>query len=96
MKVKTFCSWTLLLLALCGATGWAQTRKNEICLVKDGKARGHLFLPAKMGRPLLLATEELREYIGKMTGAELPLAYRGPDLRHRRDVGIQLLVRDPS
>jgi hypothetical protein len=68
----------------------------DVWLVKDGKAQGHLFLPSMAGRPMLLAAEELRTYVRKMTGAELPLAYRDPDPRHRKGVGIQLRVRDRS
>ena len=90
-----------LLAAICIAQGgpaMAETPAagNSAWLVKDGVAQGHLFLPRTCGRPMLLAAEELREYVRKMTGADLPLAYRGPDVRHRKDVGIQLVVRDEA
>jgi len=62
-------------------------------LFKDGKTEGRLFLPGDIGRPVLFAAEELRSYWRKMTGTDLPLAYREPDARHRKDVGIRLVVR---
>lgn len=96
MKIERLCISALLLLVHGGTVHAAQPRTDAAWLIKDGKAQGHLFLPAKVGRPLLFAAEELREYVRKMTGAELPLAFRGPDTRHRKDVGVQLLVRDPS
>ena len=96
METRVLRTLLVLLLAQCGLVGMIEAEENDVYLVKDGKAQGHLFLPATAGRPLLLAVQELRDYMHKMTGAELPLAYRGPDTRHRRDIGIQLLVRTRS
>ena len=64
-----------------------------VFLFKDGKTEGRLFLPRTIGRPVLLAAEEMRSYWHKMTGTDLPLAYREPDARQRQDVGIRLVVR---
>lgn len=96
MKSRRRMILALALLVVCGAAGLAQAKESGIWLVKDGKAQGHLFLPMKMGRQLLLATEELRQYVEKMTGAELPIAYRAYGSRQKQDVDIQFLVRDPS
>lgn len=96
MKLGDLCVSALLLLAQCGTAHAAQPQADGAWLVRDGEARGHVFLPAKVGRPMLFAAEELRDYVRKMTGAEMPLAYRTPDVRHRKDVGIRLLVRDRS
>lgn len=84
----------LLFLGHCCAVHAAPSPADGAWLVKDGEARGHLFLPSKMGRPLLFASEELREYVRKMTGAELPIAYRELDVRNKKDTGIWLRVRD--
>lgn len=84
----------LALLAHAVSAFAATAPAAEARLVEDGKAQGQLYVPAKSGRPMLLAAEELRGYVQKMTGAELALAYRDPDKRHRNDVGIQLKVRD--
>lgn len=74
----------------------AQTKAaapSEVFLFQDGKTEGRLFLPQEHGRPILLAAEELRSYWRKMTGTDLPLAYREVDTRHKKDVGIRLVVR---
>lgn len=89
MKVYGYCVLALALMAHAGAA-----RADEVWLIKDGEARGHLFLPPTVGRPLLFASDELREYLRKMTGAALPIAYRGTDVRNKKDVGIWLRVRD--
>ena len=70
-----------------------QTPPAGAFLYQDGRTQARLFLPDPSGRPVLLAAEELRSYWRKMTGADLPLAYREPDVRHRKDVGIRLMVR---
>jgi hypothetical protein len=66
---------------------------SEVFLFKEGKTEGRLFLPKECGRPVLLAAEELQSYWRKITGTELPLAYRQVEARHRKDVGIRLVVR---
>jgi len=47
-------------------------------LVQDGKAKGQIVLPSRFGRATLLAAEQLREYIDKISGARLEFGYREP------------------
>ena len=96
MREKWILAMVFVLSAQLGTVRAEDAQSDTVWLARDGVAQGHLFLPRTVGRPLLLAGEELRTYFRKMTGAELPLAWRGPDLRHRRDTGIQLVVRDES
>lgn len=84
------------LLPPCATAKSEGSPSDTAYLVKDGKIQGHLFLPRKYGRPVMLAEEELREYFRKMTGDELRLSYRDPDIKHQRDTGIHLVVRKPE
>ena len=65
-------------------------------IIKDGVAQGRLYLPAKCERVTQFAAQELQEYLNKITGTRLPLAWRNHELRHKKDIGIQLVVRDTS
>jgi hypothetical protein len=85
-------SLLLLVTSLVGAETKPAPAPSNF-LFQDGKTEGRLFLPKECGRPILLAAEELRSYWRKMTGTELPMAYRDLDTRHRKDVGIRLVVR---
>ena len=89
---------SLLLIFLLGGPWLARAETKpvpspEVYLFKDGKTEGRLFLPKEYGRPVQLAAEELQTYWRKMTGSNLSLAYRDVDTRHRKDVGIRLVVR---
>ena len=72
------------LCALACAMAWS----GETYLVKDGKPQGEIILPNRFGRATLLAAEELRDYIEKMTGARLRYSYRNS--KHRTARGIVL------
>ena len=92
MREKWILAMVFVLSAQLGTVRAEDAQSDTVWLARDGVAQGHLFLPRTVGRPLLLAGEELRTYFRKMTGAELPLAWRGPDLRHRRDTGIENVI----
>ena len=95
--MRISCIMALALLCAIGIHKAQAAKTSEKCyLVKNGKMLGHLFVPRKIGRPIMLAMQELREYFHKMTGAELPVSWRSPELRHRKDIGVQLVVRDES
>ncbi len=86
----------LALILMIGVVGSAPAAEQVAWLVRDGQVQGHLFVPRTLGRPLLLAIEELRHYIARITDEQLPLAWRDPVLGPKNDVGIRLVVRDPE
>ncbi len=45
-------------------------------VIKDGLAQGKLYVPERSGRALLFAAQELREHLEKITGADVPMAWR--------------------
>ena len=69
-----------ILAAFCAVSPLsAAKRKGVAYLVKDGKPIGRIFVPRVLGRATMLASNELRDYIGKMTGAKLPIDYEKPE-----------------
>jgi len=63
-------------VALCAVTGLAQNKEstmNDLAIVKDGKPMASIIVAAEPTSSAALAAEELRSFVKKITGAELPL-----------------------
>ena len=83
MKKSTLISLFIVFIAISRITYAGPVDKNKAFLVKDGKAQGHLFTPAKNARTMMFAIKELRDYFRKITGTELPMAWRSPNTMMR-------------
>ncbi|MCA1808539.1 MAG: DUF4838 domain-containing protein [Lentisphaerae bacterium] len=73
MNDKMFCR---ILVILCAA--WAACASGvaaETWIVQDGQARAQIVTAAEPPRLVKLAAEELRDYLRKITGAELPIMH---------------------
>lgn len=93
MKKSTLISLFIVFIAISRITYAGTVDKNKAYLVKDGIPQGHLFIPDKSARTMMFAIKELRDYFRKITGTELPMAWRSP--KHN-DAGILLIVRDKA
>jgi hypothetical protein len=46
-------------------------------IIKDGISQGKIYLPANSEKAMIFAAQELRDHLGKMTGADVETAWRG-------------------
>lgn len=80
------CSLGLAIMTLLCVGDLAAADDDVTFLVRNGVSCGRIYLPRTFGRATMLAAHELQTYIGKATGAKLPIDFGTPETRRKRVV----------
>lgn len=75
-----------LMVAVCWLEACDETRGAERMIVENGRPRAEIVIAERPARTARLAAAELQEYVGKITGAHLPI------VTHPGDDAVKLFV----
>jgi hypothetical protein len=69
---------------------------GENFIVKDSVARGRIYLPETFGAATMLAAEELKTYIDRMTGSDITIQYGPYDENRRKRTRQTAIILKPD